>query len=453
MSGDALAALDEGLQSFRDGLAATPEWDERHQMTAALALIRAHHRGEARSVARERIMAAVEDYLLSGEVSSQEELFHLCLGAGWLDVDGKGILAERELRRNLFALAETVTGRAKRLRTFRHLLYAYWSFPLHAAATPQAAIEGWQELRTWLKERHAAFSRHPARKPGWFNALAPHLHLLEEHPCAPYAAALLRGNFDQLQRAIDALRIPTDAWLKVEAVLAQIDAAAHWPDEAFREALADLLKLATGDGGIEVPGGLTQRAIARLVARYARQKNDEAHEGLFLLALEKIGNPWRQRAAWDALVRDEGGNPCSLSREMVNVWLKDRLIGAFFGDGGQAQARSGLWQRYSVFIQEISLASPWREAPGQALVLRMGDFLVIVPKHRDQPIEAFPWQAFVSGGGARLLDRDKVDGGAIQQILAPHVAALRAHQTLEEAHKFFEFILSTKTRWQSLSRL
>lgn len=443
MRRSAIAALDDGLQAFRNGPFPTPEWYDPGKMTDALALIRSRHQGDARSGDRDRILAAVNDYLLSGEIWHQEDVFNLCIGAGWLDVDGKGILADSGLRRKLFTLAETITGRTKRLRAFRNLLYAYWTFPLHDDATPRTAIEGWKALRVWLQERHAAFSRHPARKPSWFNALAPHLHLLEENPCAPYAKALLRGNLDELQRAIECLRIPTASWLKTEAVMAQIDEAIQWPDEAFPRALPDLLKIATGNAGIQVPDGVTQRAIAKLVVRYATQKHYEPHEGLFMLAVEKIGNPWRQRSAWDALVCDEGGNPSSLSREMVNVWLKDRLIEAFFADGGQGTSRSKLWQRYSVFMQEVALTS---DAQGQALLLRMGDFLVIVPKNRDKPIEAYPWQTFCSDGGAKLMGKSTVDGVGMQNVLVKRKPAMRANQTLEEALKFFEFVISAKTR-------
>lgn len=452
MSSRAIAALADGLHRFRAGLSPTPEWCDPHPMSDALALLRARHQGGARTVERERIMAVVNDYLLSGEVLRQEDVFNLCIGAGWLDADGKGILAERALRGKLLTLAETLTGRVKRLRAFRNLLYAYWSFPLHDAATPQSAIAGWQELRDWLKQRYAAFSRHPARKPSWFNALAPYLHLLEENPCAPYAAALLRGDLGELQRAIECLLIPTASWLKSEAVMAQVEAAAQRLDEDFLKLLPDVLKLATGKAGFEVAANLAQRAIAKLVGRYAAQQHYEPHEGLFLLALEKIGNPWRERSAWDALVCDAGGNPCSLSREMVNVWLKDRLIGAFFADGGQERSRSELWQRYSVFMQEISLASPWIDAQGRALLMRMGDFLVIVPQNRNRLIEAYPWQVFAADA-AKLLGKDAIDGAAIQDILAQRQPALRAGQTLEEVLNFFEFVIAAKTRLHTTFRL
>lgn len=452
MNDSALTALDEGLQAFRNGLSFTPEWDAGSPMTAALALIRARHQGEERVLERERVAEIVAEYLLTGVVFRQEDVFNLCIGASGLDADGKGILADRELRERLFTLAETVRGRARRLRAFRNLLHAYWTFPLHDDATPQAAIDGWKALRGWLKERHTVFNRHPARKPTWFMALGPHLHLLEENPCAPYAQSLLQGNLDELQRAIDCLLIPTESWLKTEAVMAQIDAAAQWPDKEFRAVLPELLKLANGDAGIEVPDRVAQRAVARLVVRYAAQQDYQPYPALFRLALARIGNPWRRRAAWDALVCDADGSPSSLAREMVNDWLKDRLIGEFFEDGGLPRSRSEMWQRYAVFMQEIYLASPWLDAQGRALLLRMGDFLVVVPKSRDKSIEAFPWQGFFADGGTRLLDRDTVDGKEIQAILAPCKPVIRSGQGLADALKLCEFAISSKARLQSILR-
>mgnify|MGYP001263530119 CR=1 FL=1 len=452
MSNTALAALADGLQAFRNGLAPTADWNAAQEMTEALALIRSRHQGKARYIDRAGILEVVHEYLQSGVVQHREDVFTLCLGTGWLDADGMGILADRGLRENLFALAETLTGRTNRLKAFRNLLYAYWSFPLHDPATPQAALTGWLELRNWLKERYAAFSRHPARKPAWFNALAPHLHLLNANPCAPYAEALVHGNLDQLQGAIESLRIPTDSWLKSEAVMAQIDATLQWSDRTFREFLPELLKMATGNAGIVVPDGVTQRAIARLLVRYARQEDYEPHDDLFNLALAKIGNPWRQRAAWDALVREDDGSPSSLAREMVNDWLKERLIGAFFSARRQDHASLELWQRYAVFMQEISLASPWLDANDQALLLRMGDLLVVVPKNRDMQIEVYSWQEFFSDGGTRLLDHDTVGGWEIQAILAKRRPAVRASQTFEETLKFFEFVVAAKARLQSVSR-
>ena len=76
----------------------------------------------------------------------------------------------------------------------------------------------------------------------------------------------------------------------------------------------------------------------------------------------------------------------------------------------------------------------------------MGDLLVIVPKDRNKLIEAFPWQLFFSDGGTKLLGENTVDGRAIQNLLANRKPTIRASQNFEEALKFFEFVISAKTR-------
>lgn len=423
----ALAALADRLRGFRAGIAASPEWMGEPALGDVLGTLRVRHKRQARAVDRARIMELVSRYLRTGQVAQPADLVGLGLGAGWLDADGQGILADRLLRRRLFDLAETAPGRPRRLRAFRSLLYAYWSFPLHDPATADEARAGWAELRDWLRRRHGEIARHPARKPTWFRVLAQHLHLLDENPCARYAAALLGGDFSELQQAIDCLFIPAGSWIKTEAVMAQIAAATALDDAAFRARLPALLRVAVGEAGIRVGDAVTRRAVAALLMRYARLEAGDADEDLFLLALERIGNPWREQAAWDADVR-AGGEPCVLARAMLGAWLKDRIIGAFFADRGRADARSDYWQRYAVFMTGLALAGPAADGTAAALLLRITDFLVVVPQARDALIAAYPWPTVCKRGGARLLDRDEVDAAALGAAVARCEPVMRLGQ-------------------------
>lgn len=426
-----LADLAGRLESFRNGISASREWRVQPAMTEMLGMIRNLHKRQLNSISRAHVLSCVTHYMDTGQVSRPEDIFNLCLGAGWLDREGKGILTDRKLRRKLLRLAETTTGRRKRLKAYRNLLHAYWSFPLHDDATSKKAINGWKELRDWLNHRHAEISHLPFRKPTWFKVLARHLHFLEEHPCDRYAEALLQGKLEALQQALDSLFIPADSWLKTEAVMAQITAACRWRDADFLAVLPSLLKVATGEAGIRVTASVTRRVIAQLVRRYAWQKQYQPHAELFLQAVESIGNPWRQRAAWDAQVEDDGGRPCALSREMIKAWLKDRLIGDFFPAGGEEASRCALWLRFSVFIEAIWVASPSQDIKDQALLVHIGEFLVIVPKSPDTQIEIYPWQGFLSRGGTKLLDRDRVDGVRIQKILSKCKPVKRLSQSDE----------------------
>lgn len=445
MSHAAITRLAGCLQVFSDGIGLSPEWCAQQQMSNALGMIRSRHRQQPRIAERSRILDTVTRYLHTGQVQRPEQIFDICRGAAWLDEAGGGLLADRQLRRRLFVLAETVTGRSRRLKAFRGLLYAYWCFPVHDAATPVEAIEGWKELRVWLKQRYAEIGQHPSRKPTWFTILGAYLHLLEDNPCAPYASSLLRGSLDTLQQAIDSLSIPIGSWLMSEAVMAQISEAAQCQDQVFVTLLPQLMRVATGEAGIRVSDEVARRAIAGLVMRYARQIENEPHEELFVLAIERIGNPWWQQSAWDAGVRDETGMPCSLSREMVGSWRKDKVIGEFFLDRGQDASRCEFWLRYATFIQGISLAAPWQDGKDRALLMRMGEFLLIVPHNADRPINVYPWKALLSKGGGALLDMDLVDASRSQAVLDQCKPATRLSQlNASECEKALHGLLFSK---------
>lgn len=428
MSHAAITRLAGLLQVFGEGLCLSPDWCAQQQMNDALGMIRSRHRQQPRIAERSRILDTVNRYVHSGQIQRAEQIFDICRGAACLDEAGGGLLADRQLRRRLFVLAETVTGRTRRLKAFRGLLYAYWSFPLHDPSTSVEAVEGWKELRNWLKQRYAEIGQHPSRKPTWFAILGAYLHLLDDNPCAPYANSLLRGSLDKLQQAIDSLSIPVGSWLMSEAVMAQISEAAQCQDQVFVTLLPQLMRVATGEAGIRVSDGVARRAIAGLVMRYARQIEHQPHEELFVLAMERIGNPWRQQSAWDACVRDETGMPCSLSREMVGSWRKDQIIGEFFLDRGQDASRCEFWLRYATFMQGISLAAPWQDGKDRALLVRMGEFLLIVPHNADRPINVYPWKALLAKEGGGLLDMDLVDASRSQAVLDKCKPAIRLSQ-------------------------
>jgi len=67
-----------------------------------------------------------------------------------------------------------------------------------------------------------------------------------------------------------------------------------------------------------------------------------------------VGNPWLRRANWDAWVVDARGKPDDQSREMVNGWLKRRLITDFLVllvvDGTCDGRRVDYWLRFDSAI-------------------------------------------------------------------------------------------------------
>ena len=149
------------------------------------------------------------------------------------------------------------------------------------------------------------------------------------------------------------------------AVLAQMKAAARLDDSRFKEALPSLLQIAIGDAGVKVGPGLRIKCVALLVSRYAESSAATEHSGLRDASVGVIGNPWLRKANWDAHVVLDGGRPDQRAREMVDGWLKDRLIQDFFellsteGPGDQRRLdrrRLTYWLRFAPFVGDMWFA-------------------------------------------------------------------------------------------------
>ncbi len=383
----ALDALRTRLAGVLDADAArTAIWGEPEAMARALEEVRRRHDNAAgRPVAADKIARAVAAFRRDSKVSGYVQLRHACLGAASIDGEGRCLIAEAQLRERLFDFAESVPGARRQLKCFQALLRGWWSFPRFADVAPDAAA-GAEALRRWLARRHAELGESLARQPLWFKLFGEHVNLLGEAPCERYGPALLRGDASELQAVIDGLAIPSDSWVKEEAVLAQARAAALLADADWLAVLPQMLDIAAGKAGVAVPPRLTQRCVALYLARHARCENVERHEALLDAAIAHIGNPWQRRAVWDAQVLEPSGRPSELAREMVNGWLKDWLIAEFFrlhAEDGDDARRAAFWQRYDPFIMSLWIglsakAMERRAAACKTFVRRAAGCLLLV---------------------------------------------------------------------------
>jgi hypothetical protein len=77
-------------------------------------------------------------------------------------------------------------------------------------------------------------------------------------------------------------------------------------------------------------------------------------------AIALIGNPWLHRTAWDSYVLDQNGQPDDDAREMVNGWLKVRLIKDFFDllseDRSADSRRLNYWLGFEPMIEDMWFA-------------------------------------------------------------------------------------------------
>ena len=371
MSGNALRALESRLAlGFAGGLKAPEALPDPEGMAGTLAKIRRDHDSPAVEADKRTIAVAISYFRRNGMPDGWRGLKHACIGVcspderGWLPAADAAFLAK------LLGFADAEAEERRRLKCMQMLLMGYWTFRPGEAAP--AAADGWRALRAWLRKALDKCSASAGKKPGWFETLRSHQNLLGENPCHKYGAGLLAGDASDLEAAVEGLGIPLDSWVQEEAALAQIKAAVALPHDRFRAAMPALVDLASDKGAISLSPGLKTRCVSALVSRYSRCPDRPEHMALRDAAVSIVGNPWLRRASWDASVVDEAGKPDNAAREMVNGWLKRRLISDFFellsADGAGDTRRLEYWLRFEPYIEDMwfALGSDAQHARGES---------------------------------------------------------------------------------------
>jgi hypothetical protein len=379
------------------------------------------------------ISASVAAFRRTGLVENFRDLKYVCLGAGSPDERGRTIVSDERLREKLFAAANASGDSRRQIKCLQALLRGYWSFPLHADHTDEVALAGFRALGAWLERKRRALESSPGRKPGWMSPLSEHSNLLGSNPCERYGPSLLEGNTAPLRSAVESLAIPTDSWVMQEAVLSQMKSASKLRDDDFKSVLDKLMPIATGKAGVFVPRALQTKCVALLVARYSRCSSAPEQRTLRDAAVSVIGNPWLRRASWDAAVVDSKGRPDDGAREMINGWLKRRLIGDFFellsADGAGDTRRLDYWLRFEPFVEDMWFAlgtdAQYRRgeefedfrhrargrlldldqttADNNAFVMRIGEYLAVEFGAKGNAFYLFRWETIPSTLSQKLL--------------------------------------------------
>lgn len=360
--------MTDALDSLRSRLDATfkralHSWESRggesQAMSRTLEEIRRRHDSPAERINERTVAMAVAAFRTTGQISTSMDLKYVCLGAGSIDSNGQCLLAENHLLDKLLLRAESDEPR-RQMKCFQSLLRSYWLFPLNGSNVPDAAREGWSVLRLWLAKRQKDLEMIATRRSEWFMAISRHSNLLTDKPCDRYGPALLRGDGADLRQAIKEMDIPSESWVMEEAVFAHMKAASTLKDEDFKSALSQLLAVAQGKTGVDVSKSLATRSVALLVVRYARCTSKPEDMALRDAAIAVIGNPWLRRSSWDAYVLDNKGKASDEAREMVNGWLKRRLIRDFFdllsADSAGDTRRLDYWLRFEPMIEDMWFA-------------------------------------------------------------------------------------------------
>lgn len=356
----ALHQLSAGLRPFASRLQAGQPLSDPAQMVRARKQVEIEHGRWPPTPPPGTILDAVDEFRRAGTAATFRDLKYVCFGVSALDGEGRCLLSESHLLRKVTDLVARQREMRRRLLCFQALLSSYWTFPLNGRQTGPESKAGWIELREWLSVEHRRILLAHEPKPPWFAALTRHIGLLSDRPCDAFGAALMRGDPSGLPEAMESLSIPQDSWVMEEAVVAQMRAGCALRDGAFKDVLPDLIAIALGRKGIHVVESIKVRSVALLISRYARCTERPEHMALRDAAVSVIGNPWLRRPNWDAWVRDAAGKPDNQSREMVNGWLKRRLITDFFEllsvDGAGVRRRVEYWLRHEPAIEDMWFA-------------------------------------------------------------------------------------------------
>ena len=349
-----------GLRPFAAGLRAPEALSDPSDMVRARQQVHQDHGGAGIIANSRSIMAAIASFRRSGKVDGFSDLKYVCLGMVAIDQHGWCAIAEDRLRNRVTELVEGQSEMRRRVRCFQALLSSYWAFPINGKQASDEAKAGWRELRSWLRAERERIVKSKEPKPPWFAALTKHVALLTDKPCEKFGAALLRGDSAELRDAMESLVIPSDSWVLEEAVIAQMQAGCNLTDEPFKGTLQNLINIGSGRGGVELGESLRLRSVGLLVSRYAKCRERPEHMALRDAAVTIVGNPWLRRANWDAWVVDSRGKPDDQSREMINGWLKRRLITDFFEllsvDGTGDRRRVDYWLRFEPAIEDMWFA-------------------------------------------------------------------------------------------------
>ena len=332
-------------------------WGNPQMMTRVLAEVRRVFDKPVDAINERSLTKTLLTYRKSGTLSSFLDLKYACFGVSQSLTDGWRLLDDKRLFPILLDQAEQERAVPRRFRKcFQGLLSGYFTYPRFAQ---EQTSENWLKLRDYLTERFILI-QNITPLPGWVAMLDEHRNLLTPQPCERYARLMLAGQADELRTQLyTGLGIPKESWVWQDAVLSQMEAVCGFDDAHFKGELDRMLRILFANASI-LSGILMTRCVALVTIRYAECRERPEHAGLRDAAIERIGNPWLKKTAWDAHVRGKDGRPHETAREMVNGWIKRRLIKDFFeilsDDGTADQRRLDYWLGIEPVIEDMWFA-------------------------------------------------------------------------------------------------
>lgn len=294
----------------------------------------------------DRVRAAIAEYRETGRLADARSARFACWGTRIAEADQPALIEDGDL----FApFLDEVDGYRAMPRPYRRcwrgLLDGYIRYDPDDA--PEVGRQNWTLLRTYLNDNLPALER-SGLVPDWLRTIDENSNLLTANPCGRYGARLLEDGAEVLDPLRRELSAGDSSWIVRRIFDAQIDAAVAFEDKRFRRALSPVLDL------IEDHEFLADKALARILDRYADCASTEVEPGLRDASVGRWGNPWLDRndKRW--------GEVAHGTRQMVSSWLKLRFMEDFFRllseDGVNDLRRLNFWKRYVDEIDDMHFA-------------------------------------------------------------------------------------------------
>lgn len=341
------AVLGESFQS--------PDWGSPTLMSKALGQIRQQFDSSSANLDERSIARTLVAFRVSGSFPTFVDLKYACFGISQrVGRDEWCLIEDDSLFDRLLHLVNELRPEPRRLRKcYQGLMQSYFSYPVFDEDS-MAGRANWQKLNQFLMAELAIVMT-ATRTPTWLLTLHEHQNLFGENPCERYTSEFMQGRADSLVAATEGIGIGSASWVWQEAAIAHTQAVCEIKDDAeFKNQLKNLLGLLNGASDLKLNDTVVVMCVAMVVRRYAACDERPEHARLRELAVDRIGNPWLKRAAWDAYVKDED------ARKMVDSWLKKRLIRDFFAllseDGAADERRLQYWLKFEPIMEDMWFA-------------------------------------------------------------------------------------------------
>jgi hypothetical protein len=302
--------------------------------------------GSGSGVATDRLREQVSRFRLTGRLPDARAARLVCWGTTLRDPQEPSLIEDPDRFPHLINEVDGFRDlRRPYRRCWRGLLDGYVQYDPTEAA--EAGRRNWKMLREYLNDNLPTLER-SGSPPDWLSTIDEHQNLLSDSPCDRYGSALLEGDEEVLDPLRHDLGVGDSSWLMRRIFDAQIDAAIAYDDTRLKRVLPKVLAL------VAEHELLADRALVRVLDRYAKCDAVEVEPALRDLSVSRWGNPWLERndTLWTAV--DDA------SRQMVSSWLKLSLIEKFFSllseDHLNDQRRVAFWKGYVDRIDDMHFA-------------------------------------------------------------------------------------------------